>query len=131
MTPRPSPEAAALALRARGLGCRPVWHDGILGWAFHCTCPGNPHGVDQQCSVITEESIARRALVTTPRDGGSCCDPAALFGSVFGPDPPRGVDFVDTTFTVPGEVQSFGCPLHGIGCPSHCPVLRAAIEAGR
>ncbi len=72
--------------------------------------------------------MTARLLVPVPRDGGSRCDPCALFESVFGLDPPRGVDFVDTTFTVPGELQPQGCPIHGVGCPSHCPVLRAARE---
>lgn len=57
--PRPSPAQATLALKARGLGCRPEWSDGIFGWAFHCGCKGNVHGCDQQCSDITEESLAR------------------------------------------------------------------------
>jgi len=33
-------------------GCRPVWADGVFGWAWHCTCEDNRHGCDQQCSKI-------------------------------------------------------------------------------
>ena len=46
-------------LTAKSIGCQPVWHDGIYGWAWHCGCEGNPHGIDQQCSVITLASLLR------------------------------------------------------------------------
>jgi len=38
-------------------GCTPKWHDGIFGPAWHCTCKGNVHGCDQQCSMITLSSL--------------------------------------------------------------------------
>ena len=59
--PRPSSKDATLALRARGLGCRPRWYDGIIGWAFHCMCEDRKHAHDQQCSVITAESLDRES----------------------------------------------------------------------
>lgn len=34
-------------------GCEPFWHDGILGFAWHCGCEEpNTHYIDQQCSVV-------------------------------------------------------------------------------
>jgi hypothetical protein len=41
--------------------CSPRWHDGILGWAWHCGCPGNSddHFRDQQCSVVKWYSARR------------------------------------------------------------------------
>lgn len=51
--------SSVLALRARMLGCRPIWRDGIFGWAWHCDCPGNTHGYNQQCSMLTDESLSR------------------------------------------------------------------------
>jgi len=35
-------------------GCTPRWYDGILGWAWHCKCPGgdDSHFIDSQCSVV-------------------------------------------------------------------------------
>lgn len=47
----------ALHDEAFRLGCKPRWYDGILGWRWHCSCEDNDHGYDQQCSVITEESL--------------------------------------------------------------------------
>lgn len=38
-------------------GCKPIWGDGIFGWAWHCGCRGNLHGCDQQCSDLTLKSI--------------------------------------------------------------------------
>lgn len=40
--------------QAVAAGCQPFWHDGILGWAWHCGCPdeGPTHFIDQQCSVV-------------------------------------------------------------------------------
>jgi hypothetical protein len=43
--------------RAERIGCKPAWADGIFGWSWHCSCTGNPHGCDQQCSTITDESL--------------------------------------------------------------------------
>jgi hypothetical protein len=57
--PRSSAEESALALRARELGCRPVWRDGIVGWAWHCPCPGGEHAHDQQLSAINPTSLDR------------------------------------------------------------------------
>jgi hypothetical protein len=47
---------------AQAAGCKPRWYDGLIGWAWHCTCPDNDHGFDQQCSAITEESAVRAAV---------------------------------------------------------------------
>lgn len=33
-------------------GCRPIWRDGMLGPAWHCTCSDLRHAIDQQCSVL-------------------------------------------------------------------------------
>jgi len=35
-------------------GCTPKWCNGILGYAWHCGCPGDDdsHFIDQQCSVV-------------------------------------------------------------------------------
>ncbi len=41
-------------------GCKPMWCDGIFGFAWHCTCEDNTHGCDQQCSAITLKSVWRR-----------------------------------------------------------------------
>lgn len=38
-------------------GCSPEWYDGILGWSWHCGCPLNLHGCDQQCSALTKASL--------------------------------------------------------------------------
>lgn len=40
--------------RATKAGCKPMWYDGILGHAWHCTCPDNAHCCDQQCSVLQQ-----------------------------------------------------------------------------
>lgn len=58
---RPELEDVRLALRAIGLGCRPKWHDGIVGWAFHCMCEDGDHAHDQQCSAISPQSLDRAA----------------------------------------------------------------------
>lgn len=57
----PLPTRAARDLRdiAAKNGCKPVWWDGILGWAYHCTCEDELHFGDQQCSVITSKSARR------------------------------------------------------------------------
>lgn len=57
------------------------------------------------------------------------CDPLGSFGSAIDllgspGELPCGVTHVDTTLAVPGEVQLIGCPYHGIGCLSGCPVLK-------
>lgn len=88
--PRPSPKTAALALRARGIGCRPIWYDGIYGWAFHCGCSDLKHACDQQCSMITEESISREegAAMTSKAITGEAeiflCDNCGSTGQVAG-----------------------------------------------
>jgi hypothetical protein len=35
-------------------GCTPRWYNGIVGWAWHCDCPGenSSHFADQQCSAV-------------------------------------------------------------------------------
>jgi hypothetical protein len=40
--------------KALAAGCTPRWYNGILGWAWHCSCPGDDdsHYIDQQCSVV-------------------------------------------------------------------------------
>ena len=48
-----------LYLRAVELGCFPIWRNGITGWAWHCNCLRNKHGIDQQCSIITPLSLER------------------------------------------------------------------------
>lgn len=53
-------EAQSFSVRlARKNGCNPSWLDGIFGWAWHCTCPENTHGIDQQCSIISVTSARR------------------------------------------------------------------------
>lgn len=47
----------ALYDEAVRVGCKPVWYDGIFGWRWHCGCGDNEHGFDQQCSVLTTESL--------------------------------------------------------------------------
>jgi hypothetical protein len=59
--PALSPEAR----KAVEDGCTPKWHDGIHGWAWHCKCPDNKHGMDQQCSVVSK----RLRPVTRNEDG--------------------------------------------------------------
>ncbi len=55
--PRTGDELFQLAVAA---GCKPKWYDGIFGWRWHCTCDGEPnHCSDQQCSMITVDSIKR------------------------------------------------------------------------
>lgn len=44
-------------------GCKPLWYDGILGWAWHCDCQDNLHCCDSQCSVISEESAKRKRRI--------------------------------------------------------------------
>lgn len=41
-------------------GCKPFWHDGIIGPSWHCGCDDNRHACDQQCSMITEKSALGR-----------------------------------------------------------------------
>jgi hypothetical protein len=40
-------------------GCRPEWCNGIVGWAWHCTCDDELHYCDQQCSAITMGTARR------------------------------------------------------------------------
>jgi hypothetical protein len=40
-------------------GCKPFWHDGICGPAWHCGCVDLAHICDQQCSMITMDSLKR------------------------------------------------------------------------
>jgi hypothetical protein len=46
--------------RAVENGCKPFWHDGIFGPAWHCGCDDDKHCCDQQCSMITLKSAERR-----------------------------------------------------------------------
>lgn len=59
------------------LGCRPEWWGYYCDWC--CTCEGNPHGIDSQCSAIAGpaqlhdqvvEACDRRgiALLAAPSD---------------------------------------------------------------
>lgn len=50
--PLESPSDQRAYKAAVAAGCAPTWEDGTLGWAWHCTCKGNPHGMDQQCTVL-------------------------------------------------------------------------------
>jgi hypothetical protein len=56
---RPSDRDDEIHRSAVEAGCRPIWCDGIVGWAWHCGCPDLAHAADQQCSVITPESALR------------------------------------------------------------------------
>jgi hypothetical protein len=47
-----------------------------------------------------------------------------------GGKPPMGIETVATTFTNGPPILD-GCPIHGIGCPSNCPVLAAAKDFER
>lgn len=48
-----------VAVEAETNGCKPFWHDGIFGWAYHCGCQDGTHYCDQQCSMISVESAKR------------------------------------------------------------------------
>lgn len=54
--------AGAIFEAAYAAGCKPQWHDGIFGWAWHCSCEDNRHGCDQQCSMITFRSLRKGNL---------------------------------------------------------------------
>lgn len=58
---------------SRKAGCKAHWHDGIVGWAWHCGCTDVRHAHDQQCSVITAKSLrremAKRAKLTLIQGG--------------------------------------------------------------
>jgi hypothetical protein len=47
-------------LLAVQVGCHPFWYDGIFGPAWHCGCDDTRHGCDQQCSMITKNSLMRK-----------------------------------------------------------------------
>jgi len=53
----------ALYNKAVEAGCKPFWHDGIFGPAWHCGCLNvdgyPPHACDQQCSMITFDSLKK------------------------------------------------------------------------
>lgn len=44
-------------MAACAAGCEPYWYDGIFGPAWHCGCVDLKHALDQQCSMVTLESI--------------------------------------------------------------------------
>ena len=46
-------------IKAVEVGCNPKWYNGIFGWAWHCGCSDFRHACDQQCSMITIESLER------------------------------------------------------------------------
>jgi hypothetical protein len=48
------------------LGCNPIWHNGTLGWRWHCGCKDNRHGLDSQSSIITASSLSRVPAVPVP-----------------------------------------------------------------
>ena len=58
--PTPSVQQYKIRLLAESNGCAPIWADGIVGWAYHCGCDENTHGMDQQCSAVNEQSAERR-----------------------------------------------------------------------
>lgn len=45
--------------KAKANGCSPLWHNGILGWAWHCQCGDHLHYGDSQCSVIDSVSCSK------------------------------------------------------------------------
>ena len=45
---------------AKKNGCKPFWHDGIFGWAWHCSCTDLSHACDSQCSMIDSKSAKRK-----------------------------------------------------------------------
>jgi len=55
----PDPLDDAIHAAALKAGCHPVWADGIFGWAWHCGCEGNLHGMDQQCSMLRFRELRR------------------------------------------------------------------------
>lgn len=57
----PNASDRAIKKTAEANGCKPFWHDGILGWRYHCDCEDGTHCCDQQCSTITKKSAGRRA----------------------------------------------------------------------
>lgn len=69
-----------------------------------------------------------RTLVTVPRGGGARCDLVPYVDIYIWNSVPKGVTSVDATMTEPGPLEPIGCPLHGVGCPEWCPVLRAEAE---
>ena len=46
-------------LKSLKVGCNAKWYDGIFGWAWHCGCDDGKHMSDQQCSILTMESLER------------------------------------------------------------------------
>ena len=44
------------------VGCKPMWYDGMFGWMWHCGCDDHKHACDQQCSILTMESLERKQL---------------------------------------------------------------------
>lgn len=51
-------EQADVYRTARANGCAPVWSEHFRAWC--CGCDDNLHGCDQQCSMITPRSAARK-----------------------------------------------------------------------
>lgn len=45
--------------KAMSVGCNPLWYDGMFGWAWHCGCEDHKHSCDQQCSMLTMNSLER------------------------------------------------------------------------
>jgi hypothetical protein len=50
--PKPTEADEAASGSARASGCKPFWAEGIVGWAYHCSCDDGRHGRDQQCSAL-------------------------------------------------------------------------------
>ena len=137
-------------------GCKQGWVRGPRGWADKCPfCLGAGQvSFDHIACRIgeCEDSIRRlyrgklKRASTCARICAKLCelldppkpkqmeleDAMKTFGSSIdlfaSSDPPKGVDFVATTLEAPGPLLVSGCPIHGMGCPSNCPVLKAYEE---
>ncbi len=64
LVPKQTQGDEAIFAHATTAGCKPIWADGLLGWAWHCGCEGNQHGVDQQCSVLPPMLIQYEKWIT-------------------------------------------------------------------
>ena len=38
LVPKPTTSDEAIFTHATTAGCKPIWADGLLGWAWHCGC---------------------------------------------------------------------------------------------
>jgi hypothetical protein len=53
-------ERDKLFILATSNGCRPFFHDGLIGPAWHCGCADQLHAYDGQCSAISQASARRQ-----------------------------------------------------------------------